>query len=106
MSNTITPDELEARLKEKDPPKIIDVRRKSDRASDPFGIPGAEWKDPEQVTEWRKDLGSREVVVYCVRGGSVSRSVQEKLREQNVNVKFIEGGLEAWRQSGKPVKNP
>lgn len=46
-----------------------------------------------------KELGSGEVVVYCVRGGSVSRSVQEKLRENNVKVKFIEGGLEAWKKS-------
>lgn len=58
------------------------------------------------MTEWGKDLGSGEVVVYCVRGGSVSRSVQEKLRENIVNVRFIEGGLEAWKKSGKQVKKP
>ena len=45
------------------------------REGDPSGIPGAEWRDPEKVTEWDKDLGGGEVVVYCVRGGSVSRSV-------------------------------
>ena len=56
------------------------------------------------MAEWGKDLGIGEVVVYCVRGGSVSRLVQEKLREKNVNVRFIEGGLEAWKKSGKPVK--
>ena len=104
MSDTVTPDELEAKLKEKNPPKIIDVRRISDRASDPTAIPGAEWKDPEKVAEWAKDLGKNEVVVYCVRGGSVSTSVQTKLREQEISVKFIEGGLEAWKKSGKMVK--
>ncbi len=106
MSDTVTPEELETMLKEKNPPKIVDVRRPSDRASDPSGIPGAEWKDPEKVAEWGNDLGKSEVVVYCVRGGSVSRTVQEKLREKHVNVRFIEGGLEAWKKSGKPVKNP
>jgi len=106
MSDVVTPDELETMLKGKNPPKIIDVRRSSDRAGDPSGIPGAEWKDPEKVAEWGKALGSSEVVVYCVRGGSVSRSVQEELREKNVNVKFIEGGLVAWKNYGKPVKNP
>jgi len=104
MSDTITPDELDAKLKEKDPPKIIDVRRISDRASDPSGIPGAEWKDPEKAAAWGMALGSGEIVIYCVRGGSVSRSVQEKLREQKISVKFIEGGLEAWKKSGKSVK--
>ena len=106
MSDTVTPDELEKMLKEKTPPKIIDVRRASDRESDPSAILGAEWKDPEKVAEWGKELENSEVVVYCVRGGSVSRTVQEKLRENNVNVRFIEGGLEAWKKSGKPVKNP
>jgi rhodanese-related sulfurtransferase len=106
MSDTMTPADLETMLKGKNPPKIIDVRRASDRAGDPSGIPGAEWKDPEKVAEWGKGLGSGEVVVYCARGGSVSRTVQEKLREKNVNVRFIEGGLEAWKKSGRPVKNP
>lgn len=106
MSDTVTPAELKMMLKEKTPPKIIDVRRASDRASDPSGIPGAEWKDPGKVAEWGKGLGSSEVVVYCVRGGLVSRTVQEKLREKNVNVRFIEGGIEAWKKSGKPVKDP
>jgi rhodanese-related sulfurtransferase len=101
MSDTVTPDELEAKLKDKNPPMIIDVRRMSDRESDPSSIMGADWKDPEKVMEWGKELGSREVVVYCVRGGSVSRSVQEKLRIQGINVTFIEGGLEAWKKSGK-----
>jgi rhodanese-related sulfurtransferase len=101
----VTPEELGKMLKEKNPPRVLDVRRVSDRASDPSGIPGAEWKDPEKVKEWGKELGSGEVVVYCVRGGSVSRTVQEKLRENNVNVRFIEGGLEAWKRSGKPAKN-
>jgi rhodanese-related sulfurtransferase len=106
MGDTITPDELETMVKGKTPPKIVDVRRASDRASDPSGIPGAEWKDPEKVAEWGKNIGSGEVVVYCVRGGSVSRTVQEKLRENKVNVRFIEGGFEAWKKASKQVTNP
>jgi len=106
MRDTIAPDELETMMKEKNPPRLLDVRRSSDRQSDPSGIPGAAWKDPEKVAEWGKGLGSGEVVVYCLRGGSASRSVQEKLREQSINMKFIEGGLEAWKKSGKSVKDP
>jgi rhodanese-related sulfurtransferase len=104
MSGIVTPDALEELLKGHTPPRVLDVRRRTDRASDPWRIPGAEWKDPERTTEWGKDLGSGEVVVYCARGGSVSRSVQEKLRELKIDVKFIEGGLEAWKRSGKPVE--
>jgi rhodanese-related sulfurtransferase len=32
--------------------------------------------------------------------------VQEKLREKNVNVRFIEGGLEAWKKAGKTMDKP
>jgi len=99
VNDTVTPEELELMMKEKDPPLLLDVRRASDRASDPSAIPGAEWKDPEKVAEWGQELGSKEVVVYCVRGGSVSKSVQEKLREKQVNVRFVAGGLEAWKKS-------
>ena len=99
MGDTVTPDELEALLKGENPPRVLDVRRLADRTGDPAGIPGAAWRDPEKVAAWGKDLGSGEVVVYCVRGGSVSRSVQEKLREENISVRFIEGGLEAWKRS-------
>jgi rhodanese-related sulfurtransferase len=106
MSDSVTPEELEAMMQKKDPPRVLDVRRASDRESDSSAIPGAEWKDPQKVSEWGKELGSGEVVVYCVRGGSVSRAVQEKLREKNVNVRFIAGGFEAWKMAGKPVKNP
>ena len=106
MDDTVTPDELEALLKGANPPRVLDVRRATDREDDPSGIPDAEWKDPEKVAAWAKDLGSGEVVVYCVRGGSISRSVQEKLRENNVPVRFIEGGFEAWKRSGKPVTEP
>jgi len=106
MSDIVTPEELEKRLKGANPPRVLDVRRQSDRESDPSMIPAAEWKAPEKVGEWGKELGSGEVVIYCARGGSVSRSVQEKLREKIIDVKFIEGGLEAWKLSGKPVTRP
>lgn len=104
MSDTVTPEELEQRLKAGNPPRVLDVRRRTDRESEPAMIPGAEWKDPEQVGEWGAALGSGEVVVYCARGGSVSRSVQESLRKKNIDVKFIEGGLEAWKRSGRSVE--
>jgi rhodanese-related sulfurtransferase len=97
MGDTITPDELRGLLAGPDPPRILDVRRRSDRDKDPLLIPGAEWKDPEKAEEWGRDLGSAAVVIYCVRGGSVSRSVLEKLREHNIDARYIEGGIEAWK---------
>ncbi len=85
MSKTITSDELEIMLNGHNPPRVIDVRRKSDYESDPSMIPGAVWLDPEKVEDWSKELGDEDVVIYCVRGGSVSKSTLEKLHGHNIN---------------------
>jgi len=98
MSRTITPKEIVA---EKGTVTILDVRRKGDFDSDTVRIAGATWKDPEKVAEWGKALSKDEdVVIYCVRGGSVSNSVVDHLQGQGVKARFVEGGIEAWKQAG------
>jgi rhodanese-related sulfurtransferase len=103
MSNAISSEELKQLLnQELDAPIVIDVRRKNDFEADQHLIPGAQWKDPEQVENWGKDLPQdKAVVVYCVRGGSVSQSVAAKLAENKVKVTYLEGGLAAWDQSAE-----
>jgi rhodanese-related sulfurtransferase len=105
MSGTITPTELSKMLEENQDVVIFDVRRRADYEADGETIPGAVWRDPEQVDLWSKDIpGSKEVVIYCVKGGSVSKSVSARLLDEQVNVSYIEGGLSAWKQSGGEVK--
>jgi len=101
MSTTLPPDELDQLLKAGGV-LLLDVRRKTDRDADPAGIPGAEWRDPEAVNDWRANLPrDRPVVVYCVRGGSVSRSVTAALSETGTRPRYLEGGVEAWKASGR-----
>jgi rhodanese-related sulfurtransferase len=101
MKNSIRSEELKKLLEENPSTAVvIDVRRKNDFEADKRLIPGAQWKDPEQVDTWSKDLPrDKAVVVYCVRGGSVSQSVSAKLAEDQVQVRYLEGGLAAWDQS-------
>jgi rhodanese-related sulfurtransferase len=83
---------------------ILDVRRKADYEAEKQLIPGAVWRDPEQIDSWSADIPrDREVVLYCVKGGSVSQSVTDRLRRQNVKASYVEGGLKAWRESGGAV---
>jgi len=42
-------------------------------------------------------------VLYCVRGGSVSNSVLDNLRAKQINARFIEGGIVAWKEAGGTV---
>jgi rhodanese-related sulfurtransferase len=80
---------------------LLDVRRKADYEAEPNLIPGASWRDPEQVESWSRDLPKdRPVVVYCVRGGSVSQSITATLTGKRVNARFVEGGLKAWKEAG------
>lgn len=96
MAETITAQELK-NLLEATEITLLDVRRKTDQEASPQGIPGALWKDPEQVGVWSADLPQdKPVVIYCVRGGSVSTSVQASLKARDFDVKFVDGGLVAW----------
>ena len=80
---------------------MLDVRRQNDFSADTVTLPGAQWKNPEQMAEWSKTLPKdREVVIYCARGGSVSNSVLDHLLGQGMKARFIEGGIEAWKGAG------
>lgn len=49
-------------------------------------------------------VGKR-IVVYCVKGGSVSQSVAERLRKEGLDALFLEGGLKAWIDNGQSVQD-
>jgi rhodanese-related sulfurtransferase len=103
MSRTITPNDLKP-LVEKKSVTLLDVRRQNDFAADTVIVPGAQWKNPEQMAEWSKTLPrDQEVVLYCARGGSVSNSVLDHLLGQGVKARFIEGGIEAWKAAGGAI---
>lgn len=100
MADTLTPQELKT-LMDTSSVTVLDVRRRSDRESGPSGIPGAVWKDPEQVGIWSSDVPKdKPVVIYCVRGGTVSTSVHAALKAKDFEVRFVEGGLAAWDAAG------
>ena len=97
MEKTITPAELAGLLQAKDKVTLLDVRRKEDYEKSPEGIVEAQWRDPVAVEQWMHALPKQQdVILYCVRGGSVSQSVQKQLSEVGIKAKYLEGGLEAF----------
>lgn len=105
MSRTITPSDLKP-LVEKKAVTVLDVRRSNDYDADKVKLPGAEWKNPEQLADWSAKLPKeKEIVIYCARGGSVSNSVLGALLGKGFKARFIEGGIEAWKAIGGPVAN-
>lgn len=83
---------------------ILDVRRAADREAAPEQLPGAQWKNPEQLAEWADSLSKdQDIVLYCARGGSVSKSVVDALQAKGLRARFIEGGIEGWKAAGGAV---
>jgi rhodanese-related sulfurtransferase len=83
---------------------LLDVRREADLAASNEALPGATWKNPEQIDTWIADIPrNADVVLYCVRGGGVSNGVVDRLQAAGVKARFIEGGIEAYKAAGGQV---
>jgi rhodanese-related sulfurtransferase len=103
MSDSITPEQLDELLRSSEL-ILIDVRRQTDLDADGTAIPGAIRGEPESLDAWAATLPlDRPIVVYCVRGGSVSKSVTPALKARGLDARYVEGGLAAWRESGGKV---
>ncbi len=102
MAASITVSTLKSRLADRANICLIDVRRKADMQKSPEMISGATWKDPEQVEEWSKAVPqNQDLVVYCVKGGSVSQSVADALQKSHPRVQFLQGGILGWQEEAK-----
>jgi len=99
MERTIKPQDLQLAGKH-----LIDVRRATDRDASAEQLPGATWHNPERLAEWADSLPKeQEIVLYCVRGGSVSNGVVDALQAKGLNARFIEGGIEGWKAAGGAI---
>jgi len=100
MSRTITPQAFKEHIHTEENILVLDVRRDADYQADNEMIPGAIKRNPEQVEQWAREIPKdKDVVVYCIRGGSVSNSVVDKLLAAGVSARYIEGGWEAYKKS-------
>ena len=101
MERTISAQDLKAKLWHGIDVVLVDVRRAGARESDPRAIPGAIWRDPEQVAEWSKGLPrGRPVIAYCAQGHEVSAGVVDRLRDLGFEAARLEGGFEGWKAAG------
>jgi rhodanese-related sulfurtransferase len=99
LARTIKPAQLDP-----DTTLVFDVRREADYAASDETIPGAMWKNPDKIDAWIGAVPrTLDVVIYCVRGGSVSNSVVDRLQAAGVKARFIEGGIEAYKAAGGKI---
>lgn len=100
MSSGIACEELRAAITSSAPPTVIDVRRQAAFRSATDIVAGALRRDPETVSRWVRDLpAAGAVVVYCAHGGDVSQGVAKALKDAGVKTRYLEGGIEGWKQN-------
>jgi rhodanese-related sulfurtransferase len=105
MTHSIDSKKLNRRLSIGEPVTLLDVRRKADYEADPKRIPNSFWRDPEKIDKWFRQLPSDTfTVVYCVKGGSVSQAVTDRLRREGLETVFLQGGFKNWIADGQPVE--
>jgi rhodanese-related sulfurtransferase len=105
--SSITVEALHAMMAAQQEVLLYDVRQPLDLLADSEIISGARRVPPKEIEENAKLLPrDREVVVYCTcPSDATARVVARRARELNfTQVKFLKGGLAAWKQSGYPVE--
>lgn len=101
MAQSISVQDLRELFRTHSPVRVLDVRRQLDFEAAPRKIPTADWQDPEQTDRWIHAMPpDQDLVVYCVKGGGVSQSVADQLARQQYRVRFLEGGIKAWKEIG------
>ncbi len=104
---SITPEALHALLASNQDLLIVDVRQPLDLLADSVIIPGAEWFAPRDLHEHPSLIPrDKDLVVYCTcPSDKTSRAVLHRaLAVGFLRIKFLAGGLEAWRAKGFPVE--
>jgi rhodanese-related sulfurtransferase len=107
MTSSIPFTELQSAIRSRQPPLVIDVRRRPAFRSATDMIAGALRRDPETVSSWVKELPSAStVVVYCVHGQEVGQGVAKALNGYGVKAYYLEGGIEEGWKSKKGELDP
>lgn len=102
MTFSIASTDLQAALRGRQPPLLIDVRKTPAFNAATDMLAGALRRDPTQVDTWANELPQASpVVVYCVHGHEVSQGVAQKLRDAGIAARYLADGIEeGWKQAG------
>jgi rhodanese-related sulfurtransferase len=103
---SVTPEVLQSMLASNQGVLLFDVRLPLDLLVDSEIIPGARRVPPQEIIKDPSIIPQdREVIVYCTcPSDKTSRRILRKAQAMHLSrVKFLKGGLEAWKAKGFPV---
>jgi rhodanese-related sulfurtransferase len=104
---SIDADELHKLLESKKDIVVLDVRQPLDLLAHSEIIPGAKRVPPKEVLEEAQSIPKdQDSVIYCTCvSEKTSRMVLERALQLNFSrIKFLRGGLAAWKEKGYPVE--
>ena len=105
--HSITPEALHSLLASNQEVLLFDVRQPLDLLADSEIIPGAKRIPPREILENPSLISKeKESVAYCTcPGDKTSRAITHRaLAMHFYRVKFLKGGLAAWKAKGYPVE--
>jgi rhodanese-related sulfurtransferase len=105
--HAIAPEELYSLLGSHQDVAIFDVRQPLDLLAHSEIIPGARRIPPADVLASPNLIPKdKEAIVYCTcPGDKTSRAVLHRALDMHLSrIKFLKGGLEAWKAKGYPVE--
>jgi len=105
--HAITAEKLHSLLESKQKVLIFDVRQPLDLLAHPEMIPGARRIPPNELAEKPSLIPKeKDTVVYCTCGGEkTSREIVHRAVALHFSrIKFLKGGLGAWKAKGYPVE--
>ena len=89
---------------------LLDVRRDAARQQQAASIADARWLDPAAWLDWKDGIAAtsaaQPVVLYCAKGHEIGQGLCAALRAMGVDARYLVGGLEGWRNDGRPTVPP
>jgi len=105
--HAISPEQLHSLLGSHQDVALFDVRQPLDLLAHSEIIPGARRIPPADVMASPSLIPQdKEAIVYCTcRGDKTSREILRRALDLHFSkIKFLKGGLEAWKAKGYPVE--
>ncbi|AXC11504.1 Rhodanese-related sulfurtransferase [Acidisarcina polymorpha] len=105
--HSITAESLHAMLAANQPVLLYDVRQPLDLLTDSDIIPGAQRISPRDIVENPSLIPKdKDAVVYCTcPSDKTSKAISQRAKALHfLRVRFLKGGLAAWKREGYPVE--
>ena len=84
-------------------PPLVDVRREPIFRQSETLIPTSVWRDHLRAREWARDYAGAVPIVFCAHGHNLSELAAALLRQEGIEARILEGGMDAYLAAGGPT---